>query len=70
MGLQEEFSEALDTIHNVFCLCPSCHRAIHHADEQTARNLLSALSDKRDVLGKFALTVPELYSLYAIEEIV
>lgn len=70
IGLQGEFTESLDTVHNVFCLCPYCHRAVHHAEEPIARNILSSLADKRAVLNRFALSVPDLYSLYAIEEIV
>jgi len=70
IGLQGEFSESLDTIHNVFCLCPYCHRAVHHAEEFIARDILSSLANKRDILNRFALSLPDLYSLYAIEEIV
>jgi len=70
IGLQGEFAESLDTIHNVFCLCPYCHRAVHHAEEPIARNILKTLADKREVLDGFALSVSDLYSLYAIEDIV
>jgi len=70
IGIQGEFSESLDTIHNVFCLCPYCHRAVHHAEEPVARNILGFLANTRDVLNRFNLSVPDLYSLYAIEEIV
>lgn len=70
MSLQGEFSESLDTIHNVFCLCPFCHRAVHHAENRVARDILNSLSSKRNVLITFSVSIPDLYRLYAIEEIV
>lgn len=70
MGLQGDFSQSLDTIHNVFCLCPYCHRAVHHAEEAIARDILGTLAGKRTVLDDLSLTVEDLYSLYAIEEII
>lgn len=69
MGLQGEFKKPLDTIHNVFCLCPYCHRAVHHAEDSLARNILITLAQKRPVLKAFDLTIPELLGLYAVEEI-
>jgi 5-methylcytosine-specific restriction protein A len=69
IGLQGDFTESLDTVHNVFCLCPHCHRAVHHAEEPIARNILQTLADKRQMLDNFTLSVPDLFSLYAIEEI-
>lgn len=70
IGIQGEFTESLDTIDNVFCLCPFCHRAVHHAEEPLARDILSSLADRRDVLKRLDLSVSDLYSLYAVEEIV
>jgi hypothetical protein len=70
IGLQGEFSKPLDTIHNVFCLCPACHRAIHHAEEPIARDILKSLANTNDVLNDFDLSEIDLYSLYAVEEII
>lgn len=69
IGLQGDFKKPLDIVHNVFCLCPFCHRAVHHADETFARSILSKLASKRPILKEYALSVPELLSLYAVEEI-
>lgn len=70
MGMQNVFSRSLDVVENICCLCPWCHRAIHHADELTARNILGTLAEKRqEILTEFSLSTIELYSLYAIEEI-
>jgi hypothetical protein len=69
IGLQGSFRQPLDTIHNIFCLCPYCHRAVHNAEDSVARNILTSLAEKRPVLKRFGLTVPELFGLYAVEEI-
>ena len=69
MALQQEFSQPLDTINNVFCLCPYCHRAVHHAEEPLAREILGNLAEKRPILENFSLSIPDLFSLYAVEEI-
>jgi 5-methylcytosine-specific restriction enzyme A len=70
MGLQKQFKNSLDIIHNVFCLCPTCHRAVHHAKEPLARKILLTLSQKHPVLDAFSLSVEDLYGLYAVENIV
>jgi 5-methylcytosine-specific restriction enzyme A len=69
MAIQQEFSQPLDTINNVFCLCPYCHRAVHHAAEPIAREILGNLAEKRPILDNFSLSIPDLFSLYAVEEI-
>ncbi len=69
IGLQGEFNKPLDTIHNVFCLCPFCHRAVHHAEEPLARSILNSLASKYPILDEFDLSLPDLYGLYAVEDI-
>ncbi len=69
IGLQNNFSMPLDTVHNVFCLCPYCHRAVHHAEKNVAREMLKDLSGKRSVLHDFSLSILDLFKLYAVEEI-
>jgi 5-methylcytosine-specific restriction enzyme A len=70
MGLQGEFpTKSLDTMSNVFCLCSYCHRAVHHAEESLAREILNKLADKRPILDEFSLSISQLFSLYAVEEI-
>lgn len=69
IGFQGAFSQPLDIVHNIFCLCPSCHRAVHNAEDSFARNILTHLAEKRPVLQKFDLSVPELLGLYAVERI-
>lgn len=69
ISLQQEFGNPLDTTRNIVCLCPHCHRAVHHAEESHARKILSTLTSNRDVLQDFEIELDDLYSLYAIEEI-
>jgi hypothetical protein len=69
LGLQSEFPHKLDTLENVYCLCSYCHRAVHHADEPVAREILGTLSAKRDILDTYGLKVDDLFSLYSVEEI-
>ncbi len=69
LGLQAQFQPKLDTIENIYCLCTYCHRAVHHAEEPLARNILGTLSEKRDILNKYAIGLDDLFSLYAVEEI-
>jgi len=69
ISLQNEFGSPLDTVDNVFSLCPYCHRAVHHAEENTARDILETLASRREVLDSFDLCVPDLFSIYAVETI-
>lgn len=69
MSLQGDFNKSLDTVHNVFCLCPYCHRAVHHAEEKLARHILEKLAKERNVLSQYSLDINDLFGLYAVEEI-
>jgi 5-methylcytosine-specific restriction protein A len=70
MSFQAHFpKKKLDVINNVFCLCPNCHRAIHHANECFAREILNRLSGKRDILSTYEMAISDLYRLYSVEEI-
>ena len=70
IGWQRHFpARPLDNIHNVFCLCPNCHRAVHHAEISHARTILSTLAARRPVLDDFHITIPDLYNIYAVEDI-
>ena len=67
---QPNFSrKKLDTLNNLCCLCPSCHRAIHHAEESYAREILQKLAKERDIENAFSLSQIDLFRLYAVEKI-
>ena len=62
--------KSLDSLNNLCCLCPTCHRAIHHAEESYARQILKKLSENRNIKSFYNVEVEDLYRLYAVEEIV
>jgi hypothetical protein len=69
MGLQKDFKKSLDTVHNVYCLCPYCHRAVHQATEPYAKEILGTLAEQRPVLDDYSLSLNDLFGLYAVETI-
>lgn len=69
ISLQADFSKSLDTIHNIYCLCPYCHRAVHHAEPAVVRNILMKLDSHRSVLGRYSLGIPDLLRFYGVEKI-
>ena len=42
-------TKTLDALDNLCCLCPNCHRAVHHAEESYTREILSKLSERRSI---------------------
>lgn len=38
----------LDIIENMICLCPRCHRAVHHSSEATMRKCLEKILSRKD----------------------
>lgn len=66
LGSNNIFDTSLDILENIFCLCPYCHRAIHHAEENFAKMLIDILMDKRNIPEKFSLDKEDLYYLYSV----
>lgn len=59
----------LDCFQNITCLCPNCHRAIHHGDDETKKRLIKILyATKREQLIEIGLDIDEsqLFELYEI----
>ncbi len=70
MALQKIIPKKLDTIENIFSLCPYCHRAIHHADKDLTKDIIKRLVDKRpDVLDIMDITATDVLSFYSVEDI-
>jgi len=44
---QDDFDYSIDVFANIVCLCPLCHRIIHHAAMKTKKNLIKKLYEKR-----------------------
>lgn len=50
--VQRRFRYCLDNPTNIICLCPTCHRKIHHSSEQDTMKLLVKLFTKHNDLLK------------------
>ncbi|MBR6124789.1 HNH endonuclease [Candidatus Saccharibacteria bacterium] len=59
----------LDSLDNICCLCPNCHRAIHHAEDDVVKAMLQKLSAIRKTDSIFHLKILDLERLYSVEEI-
>ena len=70
MEFQSDFETSLDIVENIFCLCPNCHRAVHHAIGDTSKQILNGLIGRRDALSTFKLNEMDLHALYVVEEII
>ena len=70
IALQKTLKTNLDLLDNVFCLCPYCHRAIHHAEIGCTKQIIDRLLDKRhNILDHLKIGQTDLYQIYAVEEI-
>lgn len=47
MCRQGEFKFSLDVVENIVCLCPNCHRLVHHANKAIREAALKTLYTKR-----------------------
>lgn len=71
ISLQKNTEIALDTLDNIFCLCPCCHRAIHHAEKTVTKTVIDNLVNKRpEVLKLLNNNISDIYNYYAVEEII
>lgn len=70
VSLGSQFNMQLDVIENVVCLCPFCHRAIHHAEPVFAIPILDQLAKQRPVFEEFGVNSDDLYNFYALEKII
>jgi len=48
MAAQGYFENTLDFADNIICLCPNCHRKIHHVTSQEKKEILKYLFKKRE----------------------
>ncbi len=70
ISLQKEHKKSLDVLDNIFCLCPFCHRAVHHAEKNLAREIIQTLVMKRPkVLDILNLQQEDVFRYYSIEKI-
>lgn len=70
MKLQGQMKYSLDKRANIVCLCPNCHRLLHHGiDEERAPILKKLFYLRRQALEdlKLYITLPELNKSYNID---
>jgi len=71
MSLQKNNEVALDTLNNIYCLCPHCHRAIHLAEKTVTREIVDTLVEKRpEVLNILNENISDIYNYYSVENII
>ena len=73
MEFQDEFDlrhKKLDSLSNLYSLCPYCHSAVHRAEGRIARKLLSKMYDERSIGFHYGISKLELFQYYSVEEIV
>lgn len=71
MKYQNEFQNSIDVDGNVVCLCPNCHRKIHHGTNDDKKELIQTLYTKRfKQLQKWGICkeLKSVLSFYEIEE--
>lgn len=69
MAVQQHFANDLDRAANIRSLCPNCHRAIHHSDDDRKAEMIDLLYKKsRDQLEKVGIeiTLTDLKTAYKI----
>lgn len=66
MEKYNDFELDIDHYINIFSICPTCHRAIHHGDRETKRRLVADLFQQRE--GKlhqyYKVSVDTLFKYY------
>jgi len=68
MRYQNLFTTPLDNLDNIICLCPNCHRAMHHAIVQYKYELVKQLYNKRPEMH--AYSIDDIAQYYNCLEIV
>ncbi|MCD5001405.1 DUF3578 domain-containing protein [Enterococcus saccharolyticus] len=67
MGQQEDFEYSLDKTANIKCICPNCHRLIHHGRKKERNEVLNVLFSKsKDKMKQVGLeiSIEKLFSFY------
>jgi 5-methylcytosine-specific restriction protein A len=70
MNKQGLFSVDIDVPENILCICPTCHRKIHHAVDEDKLDLLSlALKDRNEALRSrgIEIDIEKLKDFYKID---
>lgn len=67
MRYQNLFKTPLDNLSNIICLCPNCHRAMHHAIIQYKYQLVEQIYTKRPEMHNYSLVdIAQFYNCLEI----
>ncbi len=70
ISLQEKYAISLDSVNNVFALCPTCHKAIHYARIDYRSEVVSTLFGQRPKLAsKYELTLDQALQFYNCDDL-
>ena len=70
MSKQGMFEFDIDVPENILCLCPTCHRKMHHAQDNDKKGIITKVFKDREGVMKergIALDISMLFSMYSIE---
>ena len=61
---KESFTQDLDVIENILCLCPTCHRKIHFGINEVKQIMLEEILDKTKIVLYFNINLMQLKEIY------
>ena len=67
MKAQSDFEINIDRIENIVCLCPNCHRMIHHAKKSQKIKIFKKLYEKKSkglVNSGLKISAEEIFNKY------
>lgn len=67
MKAQDDFENNLDRVENIVCLCPNCHRKVHHARRDIKKKIFENMFIKKNKDLKacgFKITSEEIFKKY------
>ena len=62
LSSQKKYKYSLDTVDNIMCLCPTCHRKIHYGNQEEVEQAINQLINKHTNLF-------ELYEFNDLESV-
>lgn len=71
MSKQDDFEHDIDVPENILCLCPNCHRKIHHAEDISKKEILKqAYEIKRHQLPQRGISIDfnSLIGIYGVSK--
>lgn len=61
---KDSFTQNLDVVENILCLCPVCHRKIHLATNEIKRSMLEKIIERTQIAVYFNVSLDNLEKIY------